>query len=476
MTATSWANMKMLSDWVIKKVVVQLQLLQIIKCCFLFTAGLGGVHVFAGVFAFANTEGADVITHPAGYQGVGGNLIVTVGISPASPHAAEMVVPIQNAVNTWNRLQPTITNLDSSIPRNQFDFESVALHELGHCLGLAHPNLASESGLAGINKNFTSTIRGANNVFDINMGADGIIGSSDDVRGDDINLHWFRKKDNNPFVIDGVVDKTTYSRHLSDLPVNHLFAANGDRDVAALLGVANTESVMQQGIFAGETRRTLSADDVATLNLGMSGLDRIAGTVDDYTVTLLFDGFSDTADIVFNFDDMASFAACSMTGTYISPNHLRVNSGAHISFNTAFSWFFNNESTPQIPPEHTNPVVTIFANNTADAVTLKQGELLSLAVKLDPGVHAGNQADYWVWAITPLGTFWLDAQLQFIQTVTAIRVFGGTMDELTAFTFFNSPTTGFSPGTYTFTFAIDDNMDGVVDGTFKDSVTITITP
>lgn len=476
MTATSWANMKMLSDWVIKKVVVQLQLLQIIKCCFLFTAGLGGVHVFAGVFAFANTEGADVITHPAGYQGVGGNLIVTVGISPASPHAAEMVVPIQNAVNTWNRLQPTITNLDSSIPHNQFDFESVALHELGHCLGLAHPNLASESGLAGINKNFTSTIRGANNVFDINMGADGIIGSSDDVRGDDINLHWFRKKDNNPFVIDGVVDKTTYSRHLSDLPVNHLFAANGDRDVAALLGVANTESVMQQGIFAGETRRTLSADDVATLNLGMSGLDRIAGTVDDYTVTLLFDGFSDTADIVFNFDDMASFAACSMTGTYISPNHLRVNSGAHISFNTAFSWFFNNESTPQIPPEHTNPVVTIFANNTADAVTLKQGELLSLAVKLDPGVHAGNQADYWVWAITPLGTFWLDAQLQFIQTVTAIRVFGGTMDELTAFTFFNSPTTGFSPGTYTFTFAIDDNMDGVVDGTFKDSVTITITP
>lgn len=466
----------MLSDWVKKKVAVKLQLFKIIKCCFMFSIGLGGVHVNAGVFGFADTQGADVVTHPAGYQGVGGKLIVTVGVSPASPHADEMLIPIQNAINTWNRLQSTIANLDNNISRNQFDFESVALHEIGHCMGLAHPNLASESGLASINKNYTKTIRGINNVFDVNSGADGVIGSSDDVRGDDINLHWFRKMDNNPFAIDDVVDKTTYSRLLSDLPVKHLFAANGDRDVAVLLGVANTESVMQQGIFAGETRRFLSADDVATLRLGMSGLDMIAGTADDYTVILRFDGFTDAADIVFNFDDMASFAACSMTGIFISPNHLRVDSGARISFNTGFSWFFNNELTPPIPPENSNPVVTILANNTSDAVTLKQGELLSLAVILDPGVRAGTQADFWVWAITPLGTFWLDAQLQFINTVTAIRVFGGSLDRLSDFTFFSRPTTGLPPGAYTFTFAIDDNMDGIVNGTFKDTVTITIQP
>lgn len=466
----------MLSDWVKKKIAVKLHFLKIIKCCFMFSIGLGGVHVNAGVFGFTDTQGADVITHPAGYQGVGGELIVTVGISPASAHATEMLIPIQNAINTWNRLQPITGNLDNSIPRNQFDFESVALHELGHCMGLAHPNLASESGLAGSKKNFTRTTRGLNNVFDTNSGADGVIGSSDDVRGDDINLHWFRKKDNNPFAIDGVVDKTTYSRHLSDLPASHFFAVNGDRDVAASLDVVNTESVMQQGIFAGETRRFLSADDAATLRLGMSGLDIIAGTADDYTVTLRFDGFTDVADIVFNFDDMASFAACSITGTFISPNHLRVNSGARISFNTGFSWFFNDKTTPPIPPEDTKPIVTILANNTTDAVTLEQGELLSLAVILDPGVHAGNQADYWVWAITPLGTFWLDAQLQFIHTVTAIRVFGGPLDKLSTFTFLSEPTTGLPPGTYTFTFAVDDNMDGIVNGTFKNSVTITIKP
>jgi hypothetical protein len=469
--------MKVLSDWVKKKVAIKLQFLKIIRYCFIFSIGSVGMHVNAGVFGFASDINiANVVTHPVGYQGVGGELVVTVGISPASPHAAEMLIPIQNAINTWNRLQPTLGNLDNNIPRNQFDFESVALHELGHCIGLAHPNLASESGLAGINKNFTRTTRGLNNVFDINRGGDGVIGSSDDVRGDDINLHWFRKADNNPFAIDDVVDKTTYSRHLSDLPADHLFVANGDRDVAALLGVPNTESVMQQGIFAGETRRFLSADDVATLRLGMSGLDMIAGTADDYTVTLRFDGFTDVADIVFNFDDMASFAACSITGNFINPNHLSVESGARISFNTGFSWFFNDQSTPPIPPENANPAVTILANNTADAVTLKQGELLSLAVILDPGVRAGTQADYWVWAITPQGTFWLDAQLQFINTVTAIRVFGGSLDRLSDFTFFSRPTTGLPPGTYTFTFAIDDNMDGIVNGTFKNSVAITIEP
>lgn len=330
---------------------IKLKLLKIVRDCFLFSIVAGGMHVSAGVFQFAgDINGVDFVSHPTGYQGIGGNLIVTVGISPSSPHATEMAIPVQNAINTWNRLIPTLGNIEKNrIPQNQFDFESVALHELGHCMGLSHPNLASESGLTGINKNFTSATRGINNIFDVSSGVDGVIGSSDDIRGDDLNLHWFRKLDNNPFEIDDVVDKTTYSRALSDLPPGHLFAVNGDQNVAALLGAANTESVMQQGISSGTTRRLLSADDVATLRLGMSGLDMIAGTADDYTVTLRFDGFTDVADIVIDFDNQASFAACSVTGILINQNHLRITSG-RISFNTEFSWFFNDEPAPPIPP------------------------------------------------------------------------------------------------------------------------------
>lgn len=212
----------------------------------------------AGTFLFAeDSETADVITHPQGYRGQGTNLIITVGISPSSLHGTEITLPIQNAITTWNQLIPTLGNVvnDEKIPFNHFDFESVVLHELGHCLGLAHPNLSSESGLSGVNRNYTQTTRGSNNRYDLNSGNDGVAGSNDDSRGDDINLHWFRKN-NNPFTIAEKIDITTYSRNLVDLPAGHTFAANGDRTVANLLGYQNTEAVMQQGIIAGEAQRT----------------------------------------------------------------------------------------------------------------------------------------------------------------------------------------------------------------------------
>ena len=90
-------------------------------------------------------------------------------------------------------------------------------------------------------------------------------GSSDDVRGDDANLHWFRMANNNPFTLATTVDSTTYARDISALPGSDLFAVNGDRTVAALLGFANTEAVMQQGQYSDEAQRELTHDDVATL-------------------------------------------------------------------------------------------------------------------------------------------------------------------------------------------------------------------
>ena len=149
---------------------------------------------------------------------------------------------------------------------------------MGHCLGLAHPNLASESGLTGSDQNYTRSTDGANDVFDLDDGTDNVIGSSDDIRGDDVNLHWFRKLNNNPFTIAPTVDSTTYSRDLADLPMGHSFAANADRNVANELLVPNTEAVMQQIIVGNEARRQLSHDDVATLSYGMAGLDETEGT------------------------------------------------------------------------------------------------------------------------------------------------------------------------------------------------------
>ena len=293
------------------------------------TAGISrDVHAFAYIFA-GETNGVDVVTHAQGYNGTGGTVTVTVGIDPTSSFAAQMIIPTQNVVNTWNTLAPTTGNLDSSgISGSQVDYESTLLHEVGHSLGLSHVNAATESGLSGSNRNYTKATDGANNTFDINAGADGIIGSADDIRGDDVNLNYFRIADNNPVNIPGggigVVDSTTYSRDLADLPLGDNFSANGDRAVAAALGFANTEAVMQQGAFFGEVQRQLTADD--------------------YTLVLQFLGLTTGADIVIDMDSaQTGFAVSQSSGSFLSGDHVVITNSA-IYFDPTDNWFFNQDS------------------------------------------------------------------------------------------------------------------------------------
>ena len=121
-----------------------------------------------------------VVTHPTGYTGSGGSLPVTVCIDPTTANAASMVVPVQNIVATWNARAAASPNLffgaNNNIGSSQYDFESTALHELGHCIGLAHPNLSSESGLSGSDQNYTKATSGGDGAYDLGIGADGIRG------------------------------------------------------------------------------------------------------------------------------------------------------------------------------------------------------------------------------------------------------------------------------------------------------------
>jgi hypothetical protein len=305
----------------------------------------GGAFIVAEVVA-----DTDAILHPTGYSGSGGVLAVSVCIDPASPNLTDMEIPLENIISVYNALTPTTPNLvfggSNNIPSSAIDWESVALHEVGHCLGMNHPNLATESGLTGDDQNYTKALKGSDDEFDVGEGTDMVIGSADDVRGDDVNLHWFRTSNNNPFTIAGTVDSTTYSVDLGDLPGSDLFAANGDRDVATLLVAGSTEVVMQQGTFVDEAQRTLAHDDVATLSYGMSGVDELAGTGDDYTFTLSFAGSTDSCDIVVAFDNAETgFAVCktSFSTVLVSPfDHWAITS-ANVFFNTGFTWFFNDE-------------------------------------------------------------------------------------------------------------------------------------
>jgi hypothetical protein len=330
---------------------------------------------YAGAYIFAGeTYGVDLITHPLGYNGTGGELTISVGIDPTSANAADMQIPLQNMVNVFNQITVTTGNLflggSNNIPSGQIDFESVALHELGHALGLAHPNLASESGLPQADQNYTKSTDGTNNTYNINTGGDGIKGSYDDVRGDDVNLHWFKIADNDPFTIDGIVDSTSYSRDLVDLPLGDTFTANADRTVGSDLGYPDTEAVMQQLSYTDEAQRTLTADDVATLRYGMSGIDEIEGTGDDYFVTLTYAGLDAGADIVLDFDNAKTGFAVTQTGGTFIGGHVAVTS-ADIYFNTGYNWFFNDVlANPNIPPLITGQISINTPEETARAITL----------------------------------------------------------------------------------------------------------
>jgi len=299
----------------------------------------GFAYVFAG-----EANGIDLVAHAMGYTGTGGNLAISVGIDPGSTHAADMIIPTANAVNTWNGMTATTGNLQPGAISGH-DYESVLLHELGHALGLAHPNLASESGVSGSAQNATRTTDGLDNVFTLNSGVDGIFGSADDIRGDDVNLNYFQMSDNNPFDPGfGTVDSTTYSRDIADLPGGDNFSANADRAVAAALGFVNTEAVMQQGSVFGEIQRTLGADDVAGMLYARTRLDEVAGTSDDYTVTLDFLGLNAGADIVIDFDNSVTYAATYLSGSFIGASGHAVVTSGDISFNTGHNWYFNQES------------------------------------------------------------------------------------------------------------------------------------
>jgi len=302
---------------------------------------------YAGAFIFADESSPNRITHPSGYTGIGGVLDVEVCIDATAADAGDMEISIKNIVAQLNGMTAVTPNLffgaENNIPADAVDFESLVLHELGHCTGLDHPNLGEQDGVSGADTDYTSTGDGANDTFSFDSGADTVIGSKDDQRDDDQNLHWFRKGVNNPFLEVVSPQSSNYSRDVADLPVSDAFVANAGRDVGALLGFADTEAVMQQGQYYDEDQRSLQADDVATYKMGMTGLDETASTADDYTINMVYGGIkADTSncDIVIE-STTSGFGVCSIGGSSNDGIHFRITS-ATFSYNSELNWFFND--------------------------------------------------------------------------------------------------------------------------------------
>jgi hypothetical protein len=324
--------------------------------------------VWAGAFIFAGEGREDLILHPSGYTGSGGVLNVGVCIDPNSLNAELLEIPVRNNISVWNDLQPIEGNLQAG-ESGKLDAESVLLHELGHCIGLAHVNAASESGLS--ENDYTKATKGPNGVFDVSLGADGRPGTHDDVRGDDVNLHWFNP-DNDPFKlpIPTPVDTTQYKRDISNLPLGDNFAQNAGRDVAPTMNYGSSEAVMQQGSYYNETQRELVSDDAATVMLAASGVDERAGTPDDYQVVLTYEGITtgSNCDITVIMRNMSGLAYCSVGGGSIASNHWRISS-AEIHLGAGYNYVFNAElrdSGGNQPPVASNDSGSVVEDGAVD--------------------------------------------------------------------------------------------------------------
>jgi hypothetical protein len=313
--------------------------------------------LIAGTFIQSETLGADLVTHPQGYSGSGAALNIDVCIVTGSPNQSAIEVAVRNTVDRYNLLIPTIGNIrlapDNELAANEVDFESVFLHELGHCIGLEHPNLGDLLMGGGPDANHTRSLPGMDLAYDLDDGADNIIGSGDDLRDDDVNLHWFFVGSNNPFDLTAEPDGSTFSRNLIDLPMADNYPANGDRTVSTIFGLPVSEAVMQQGLIVAEEQRSLSADDVATLQFARTGIDRISGNADDYSVNLNFilDGDDPDCDLFVEFDDIkTSLAACeTLPLSTIDAENAQITT-ANIYFNSLnlsmASWYFSQFRIP----------------------------------------------------------------------------------------------------------------------------------
>ncbi len=299
------------------------------------------------------------IVHPITFVPAGGTL-ANVKICVADTAGSDLELAAQWATAKWNALEPKLHNCagckswEDAEGVGAVNFPSVLLHEMGHCVaGINHIYLGIDADGNGQRENTDYTISYGGAVIGLDEGADLVRGSKDDdqdASGGTIAevVNWFPIATNDPINPSlFTVDSLTYSRARSDLAGSgSTYSASSNAKVAALLGKKNTQSVMGRN-SRNLGRFDLAPDDVSSILLARTGLDRLAGTSDDYQVSWELVSCSDPHDVTIQHGTLAVGTAgqCTVSVDFSSPNppspaianSYKLLTGAVIVMNTAFT-------------------------------------------------------------------------------------------------------------------------------------------
>jgi hypothetical protein len=324
-------------------------------------AALPGVASAGGFIIGTNgPPPVDRIMHVRGYptspNPVGANYSITVCLDPNNtPLNAEQSV--RNAVAEYNRMQGQNSNVTAGPGGGQVDFESMLLHELGHCMGLDHNTLGpTETGDSNMFF-FTNAQPGPNAVLNGNAGVDTVRASRDDVRLDDVNKHWFRVGSNNPFTaLPAVIDQTTWSISTLNLPVGHTFAEaatsfnpcapQNAANTSLLRGVNGSMAAMMPVLCSNNSVRRLQFDDVATLRIARAGYNGTQGNTDDYTWTMSYVGRTTACNIPISLVGVGTgFAQCNVQFQIGQAGDGVLSGSTAIIALNSVNWFYNQVDT-----------------------------------------------------------------------------------------------------------------------------------
>jgi len=131
----------------------------------------------------------------------------------------------------------------------------------------------------------------------------------------------------------------------------------------------------------------------------------------------------------------------------------------------------SSTTTTPTSPTTTAPTPDIKANSGDAQLTVTSNDTLSVAITLDPGSSSGTGADWWIAAKVSGSTSWdgwyyynLSKWVGVGSSATGLVVtHQGSLFTLGSFSLLNSVAANLQTGTYTFYFAVETNMDGVLD-------------